>query len=232
MGYAVSAVLALPWVADSQVLKPLRKADRGRTCVRAQHPEPPDARRRTQRVAITIPGRKWTSLAEAVPRAEFALVNDHLVLFAVGRERTRAYSILIVTSALSGPKLASLSSTGGESRREEALLAATAQFTNRPPRSAGRRRLRRPRRAQPADAGHPDEQQLLEKAAEHLTLLLPQHSIPENPQSLRSPSAALPSTPTRSWRHPASAAGNLNGLPSPQHLQKCRSRRPWRGPVP
>jgi hypothetical protein len=42
-----------------------------------------------RRVAITIPGRKWTSLAEeAVPRAEFALVNAHLVLYAAGRERT------------------------------------------------------------------------------------------------------------------------------------------------
>jgi hypothetical protein len=51
-----------------------------------------------QRVAITIPGRRWMSLAEAVPRAEFALVNAHLLLFAVGRERTRAYSILVLIS--------------------------------------------------------------------------------------------------------------------------------------
>jgi hypothetical protein len=36
-----------------------------------------------QRVAIAIPGRRWTSLAEAVSRAEYALVNEHLVLFAV-----------------------------------------------------------------------------------------------------------------------------------------------------
>jgi hypothetical protein len=54
-----------------------------------------------RRVAITIPGRKWTSLAEeAVPRAEFALVNAHLALFAAGRERTKAYSILVRTSGL------------------------------------------------------------------------------------------------------------------------------------
>ena len=57
-----------------------------------------DQSRLLQRVAITIPGRKWTSLAEAVSQVEFALVNAHLVLFAVGRERTRAYSILVPTS--------------------------------------------------------------------------------------------------------------------------------------
>jgi hypothetical protein len=53
-----------------------------------------------QRVAITVLGRRWTPLAEAVPRAEFALVNAPLVLFAVGRERTKAYSILVPTSGL------------------------------------------------------------------------------------------------------------------------------------
>ena len=100
MGYAVSAVLAPLRVADSWVPKPWREADRDRTGERARYPGSPDARRRTQRVAITIPGRKWTSLAEAVPRAEFALVNAHLVLFAAGRERTKAYSILVPTSGL------------------------------------------------------------------------------------------------------------------------------------
>jgi hypothetical protein len=36
MGYAFSALLAPLRVADSRVAKPWRKADRGRTCVRAQ----------------------------------------------------------------------------------------------------------------------------------------------------------------------------------------------------
>jgi hypothetical protein len=67
MGYAYSTLLAPLAVSDSRVPKPWRKADRNRSGVRAQYPETPDARRRTQSVAITIPGRKWTSLAEAVP---------------------------------------------------------------------------------------------------------------------------------------------------------------------
>ena len=100
MGYAISGVLAPPRVADSRVPKPWRKAYRDRPAVRARYPGPPDARRRTQRIAITIPGRKWTSLAEAVPRAEFALVNTHLVLFAAGRVRTKAYSISVLTFGL------------------------------------------------------------------------------------------------------------------------------------
>ena len=100
MGYAYSALLAPLPVADSRVPKPWRKADRDRTVERARYHGPPDARRRTQRVAIAIPGRKRTSLAEAVPRAEFALVNAHLVLFAAGRERTKAHSILVPTSSL------------------------------------------------------------------------------------------------------------------------------------
>ena len=49
---------------------------------------------------ITIPERRWTSLAEAVPRAEFALVIAHLIFSAVGRERTRAQSILVLISGL------------------------------------------------------------------------------------------------------------------------------------
>jgi hypothetical protein len=53
-----------------------------------------------QSVATTIPWRSWTTLAEALPRAEFALVNAHLVLFAAGRERTKAYSSLVPTSGL------------------------------------------------------------------------------------------------------------------------------------
>jgi len=68
--------------------------------VRAHYPETPDARKRTRKVAITIPGWKWTSLAEAVPRAEFAFVNAYLVLFAAGRERARVYSILVLISGL------------------------------------------------------------------------------------------------------------------------------------
>jgi hypothetical protein len=36
----------------------------------------------------------------AVPQVEFALENAHLVLFAAGRERTKAYSILVPTSGL------------------------------------------------------------------------------------------------------------------------------------
>jgi hypothetical protein len=98
IGYAYSALLAPLPVADSRVPKPWRKADRDRTVERARYHGPPDARRRTQRVAIAIPGRKWTSLAEAVPRVEFALVNAHLVLFAAGRERTKACSILVPTT--------------------------------------------------------------------------------------------------------------------------------------
>ena len=98
MDYAFSAILAPLRFADSRVPKPSCEADRGRPRVRARYPETPDARRRTQRVAIAIPGRKWISLAEAVPRAEFALVNAHLVLYAAGRERTKAYSILVPTS--------------------------------------------------------------------------------------------------------------------------------------
>jgi hypothetical protein len=93
-----SALLAPLPVADSRVPKPWRKADRARTVERARYHGPPDARRRTQRVAIAIPGRKWTSLAEAVPRAEFAFVNAHLVLFTAGRERTKACSILVPTT--------------------------------------------------------------------------------------------------------------------------------------
>jgi hypothetical protein len=53
-----------------------------------------------QRVANAIHGRTRTSLAEAVPRAEFALVYDHLLLFAIGRERMRAFSILVLISGL------------------------------------------------------------------------------------------------------------------------------------
>ena len=53
-----------------------------------------------QSVTITIPGRRRMSLTEAVPRAEFALVNDHLLLLAAGRERTKAYSLLVPTSDL------------------------------------------------------------------------------------------------------------------------------------
>jgi hypothetical protein len=49
MGYAFSALLDPPRVADSQVLKPLHMACRDRPAVRAQYPETPDARRRTQR---------------------------------------------------------------------------------------------------------------------------------------------------------------------------------------
>jgi hypothetical protein len=98
MGYAFSALLGPLRIADSRVLKPLRKAYWGRTCVRAKHPEPPDAWRRMQKVALTIPARRWTSQAEAVPRAESGLVNDHLVLFAAGRERTRVCSLLVPTS--------------------------------------------------------------------------------------------------------------------------------------
>src|ERR1035437_8188813 len=100
MGYAFSALLAPLRIADSRVPKPWRKADRGRTGVCAQYPEPPDASRPMQRVAITISGRRWTSLAEEVARAEFALVNAHPVLLAVGRERTRAYYFLVLTSGL------------------------------------------------------------------------------------------------------------------------------------
>ena len=102
MGYAISGVLAPLRVADSRVPKPWREADRGSTCGRAQYPETPGAWRQTQRVAITIPGRKWRSLAEAVPRGGFALVNAHRVLVAAGRERTKAYSSLVPTSGLNG----------------------------------------------------------------------------------------------------------------------------------
>ena len=102
MGYAYSALLAPLPVANSRVPKPWRKAGRGRSGVRAQHSETSDARRRMRRAAITIPGRKWTSVAESVPRAEFPVVNPHLVLFAAGRERTRAYSILVLISGLNG----------------------------------------------------------------------------------------------------------------------------------
>src|ERR1035441_338075 len=43
MGYAYFAALAPTRVADSRVLKPWRRAGHGRTYVRAQYPEPPDA---------------------------------------------------------------------------------------------------------------------------------------------------------------------------------------------
>jgi hypothetical protein len=100
MGYAYSTLLAPLPVSDSRVPKPWRKEDRGRIGVRAQYPEPPDAWQRMQRVDITISGRRWTSLAEAVPREEFPFVNDHLAPSAIGRERTRAYAILVLISSL------------------------------------------------------------------------------------------------------------------------------------
>jgi hypothetical protein len=98
VGYAYSAALALPRVEDSRSPKPSRKPDRG-TPVSA----PAILSRQTRSDGcrgslFTIPGRRRTSPAEAVRQAEFALMDAHLVLFAVGRERTKAYSILVPTS--------------------------------------------------------------------------------------------------------------------------------------
>jgi hypothetical protein len=86
MGYAFSALLAPLRVGDSRVPMPWRK---GRLqpllCARPVSWSRETRSDGCRALPSPSPSRGGTSLAEAVPRAEFALVNDHLVLFAVGR---------------------------------------------------------------------------------------------------------------------------------------------------
>ena len=101
MGYALSAVLAPRRVANSRGLKPLRTAYRGPPRVFA----PGILNRLTRsdgcRGSLSLsPGGGERPRRRRAPGAEFALVNDHLLLFAIGRERTRAFSILVLSSGL------------------------------------------------------------------------------------------------------------------------------------
>ena len=101
MGYAFYAVIAPPRVANSRGLKPLRTAYRGPPRVFA----PGILNRLTRsdgcRGSLSLsPGGGERPRRRRAPGAEFALVNDHLLLFAIGRERTRAFSILVLISGL------------------------------------------------------------------------------------------------------------------------------------
>ena len=101
MGYAISALLAPLPVANSRVLKPLRMAYPGPPRVFA-----PGILNRLMRSdgcrgsPSLYPGGGERPRLRLAPGAEFALVNDHLLLFAIGRERTRAFSIFVLISGL------------------------------------------------------------------------------------------------------------------------------------